>query len=173
MKEITQKASKKFGKDVLCLVDFDKRGFHSIVSPSRVESTDKGRLFQSFSHSQVFYTTHCMERFSTRTDTQENCILALDVYMSDALLTFGEQEGYLTCPVGVFAYELENDRLIVKTFLNFELLTEEQILKFYGPGTISIISEEFLADDFNESDFMLSDESEPIEDFMEADVKHT
>jgi len=160
LKDITRKASKRFGKDVLCLVDFNKGGFRSLISPARVESTDKGSLYQSFVHSQVFYTSHCLERFSLRTDTQENCILALDGYMTDALLTFGEHEGYLTCPVGVFAYVLENERLVVKTFLNFEMLTENQILDFYGPGTMAVISEEYLCDDFNESDFIVMEDSE-------------
>jgi len=159
MRDVTRKASKKFGKDVLCLVDFNRRGFVSIVSPAHSESTDKGKLVRSFAHPQIFYTTHCVDRFSERTETLENCVLSLDAYMEQALLTYGEQEGYLTCPVGVFAYAVENDRLVIKTFINFELLSEGQILKFYGPGTVSVISEEYLADDFDESDFRLVDES--------------
>jgi len=48
----------------------------------------------------------------------------------------------------------------VKTFLNFEMLTENQILDFYGPGTMAVISEEYLCDDFNESDFIVMEDSE-------------
>ncbi len=78
--------------------------------------------------------------------------------MNDALLSYGECEGYLTCPAGVFAYELESDRLIVKTFLNFELLSADQIKKFYGPGMISTFPEEFLTKEIMESDFIVGDE---------------
>ena len=56
MDGVTKKISKKFGKDVLCLVDFDKRGFVTLISPAQTESTDKGKLFKSFSLPQVFYT---------------------------------------------------------------------------------------------------------------------
>ncbi|MFQ5450151.1 MAG: hypothetical protein ACE5E9_05950 [Nitrospinaceae bacterium] len=158
MGEITRKVGKKFGKEVLCLIDFNKGGFVTLVSPTRTESTDKGKLIQSFSHPQVFYTTHCVERFSERTRTEENCIVLLDASMGDALLSFGEHGGYLTCPTGIFAYEMENDRLIVKTFIHFEMLTTKQIKNFYGPGMISTFPEEFFADDASESDFILADE---------------
>jgi hypothetical protein len=158
MDEMTRKVSKKFGKEVLCLVDFTKQGFVGLVSPARKTSTDKGKLIHSFTHPQVFYTTHCVDRFSQRTKTEENCVALLDRYMDDALLSYGECEGNLTCPPGVFAYEMESDRLIVKTFLNFELLSAEQIKKFYGPGMISTFPEEFLADEVDESDFIIGDE---------------
>ena len=158
MDEVTRKVSKKFGKDVMCLVDFTKNGFVTVVSPARTESTDKGKLFQSFSHPPVYYTTHCIDRFSQRTETTENCIVTLDAYMQDALLSFGEHEGHLTCPAGVFAYEVENDRLIVKTYINFDMLSEEQIKKFYGPGMIHTFPEEFFANTAEDSDFILMDE---------------
>ena len=158
MDEVTRKISKKFGKDVLCLVDFQKGGFITLVSPSRQEATEKGRLTQSFSHPQVFYTSHCIERFSERTHTQDNCILILDTHMHHALLSFGEHEGFLTCPEGVFAYEMENDRLIVKTFINFELLSADQIKKYYGPGMVSTFPEEFFSEHAGDSDFILADE---------------
>lgn len=158
MDEMTRKVSKKFGKEVLCLVDFTKQGFVGLVSPARKTSTDKGKLIHSFAHPQVFYTSHCVDRFSQRANIEDNCVALLDSYMTDALLSYGECEGNLTCPLGVFAYEMESDRLIVKTFLNFELLSAEQIKKFYGPGMISTFPEEFLADEIEESDFIIGDE---------------
>ncbi|GJL78158.1 MAG: hypothetical protein NPINA01_11470 [Nitrospinaceae bacterium] len=158
MDEMTRKVSKKFGKDVLCLVDFTKQGFVTLVSPARKIATDKGKLTQSFTHPQVFYTSHCIDRFSQRTNTEDNCVLLLDAYMDDALLSYGEHEGNLTCPAGVFAYEMENERLVVKTFINFELLSAAQIKKFYGPGMISTFPEEFLSDESMQSDFIMGDE---------------
>lgn len=158
MEEITRKVSKKFGKESLCLVDFRKGSFVTLVSPAKTESTDKGKLIQSFSHPQVFYTTHCIDRFSQRAETQENCVVQLDDFLNDALITYGEHEGYLTCPAGIFAYEMENDRLIVKTYINFELLSAEQIRKYYGPGMITMFPKEFFAEDPGESDFILVDE---------------
>ena len=158
MEEMARKVSKKFGKDVLCLVDFNKGGFVTLVSPVHIESTDLGRLYNSFTHAQICYTSHCLERFSERVDSNDNCIILMDVYMNDALLTYGENEGYLTCPAGVFAYQLDSGRLIVKTYINFDLLSEEQIKKFYGSGTATLLPEEFLAEDENQADFMLYDE---------------
>lgn len=158
MDEMTRKVSKKFGKEVLCLVDFTKQGFVGLVSPARKTSTDKGKLVHSFTHPQVFYTSHCIDRFSQRTNAEQNCVVLLDAYMDDALLSYGECEGNLTCPTGVFAYELESDRLIVKTFLNFELLSADQIKKFYGPGMISTFPKEFLTEEIAESDFIIGDE---------------
>ncbi len=158
MDEMTRKIGKKFGKDVLCLVDFNKGGFVTLISPSHTESTDLGKLYNSFTHQQVYYTTHCVERFSQRTENEENCIIKLDAYMEDALLTFGENEGHLTCPAGVFAYDVDGGRLIVKTYINFDLLSEEQLLKFYGPGTVTTLPEEYLTEDESQADFMLFDE---------------
>ena len=48
MDEMTRKIGKKFGKDVLCLVDFSKGGFTTLVSPAHTESTDLGKLYNSF-----------------------------------------------------------------------------------------------------------------------------
>jgi hypothetical protein len=158
MDEMTRKVSKKFGKEVLFLVDFTKQGFVGLVSPARKTGTDKGKLVHSFTHPQVFYTSHCIDRFSQRTQAEENCVVRLDAHMDDALLSYGEHEGNLACPAGVFAYELESDRLIIKTFLNFELLSADQIKKFYGPGMISTFPEEFLSDEIAESDFIIGDE---------------
>ena len=158
MEDIRRKIGKKFGKDVLCLVDFSKGGFVTLVSPAHTESTDLGKLYRSFTHPQICYTSHCIERFSERTETEENCIIILDTYMSDALLTYGENEGYLTCRTGVFAYRVDGGRLIIKTYINFELLSEEQILKFYGSGTATLLPEEFVAKEDGESDFILVEE---------------
>lgn len=158
MDDMTRKVCKKFGKDVLCLIDFNKGGFTTLVSPSHVISTDLGRLYKSFAHSQIYYTSHCVERFSERTDINENCIIKMDAYMHDALLTFGENDGHLTCPSGVFAYEFNNGRMIIKTYINFDLLSEDQLKKFYGTGTATHLSEEFLAEDGGQADFMLFDE---------------
>ncbi len=161
MSEMTRKIGKKFGKDVLFLVDFSKQGFVTLVSPSKTESTDKGRLFQSFAHPQVFYTSHAVDRFSERTDTTENVIIALDALMEEALLTFGENEGFLTSSLGVFAYEIETDRLVIKTYIPAEMLSEEQIRQFYGPGMIAALSRDFLAEEGEDSDFIMVDEVSP------------
>ena len=158
MEDMIRKVSKKFGKDVLCLVDFTKGGFITLVSPSHIVSTDLGRLYNSFTHPQISYTSHCLERFSERADSYENCIIMMDAYMNDALLTYGENEGHLTCPAGVFAYELNGGRMIIKTYINFNLLSEDQINKFYGSGTATLLPEEFLAEDESQADFMLFDE---------------
>ena len=158
MEEMTRKVSKKFGKDVLCLVDFNKGGFVTLVSPAHIESTDLGRLYNSFTHPQISYTSHCLERFSERAESDENCIIMMDAYMNDALLTYGENEGHLTCPTGVFAYELDGGRMIIKTYINFNLLSEGQINKFYGSETATLIAEKFMAEDEGQADFMLLEE---------------
>jgi len=158
---MTRKVGKKFGKDVLFLVDFSKQGFVTLVSPSKVESTDKGRLYQSFAHPQVFYTAHSVDRFSERTETTENCIIALDSFMEEGLLSFGENEGFLTCTHGVFAYEIETDRLVIKTYIPAEMLSEDQVRKFYGPGVLVALSRDFLAEEDHESDFIVADEFPP------------
>jgi len=158
MERVTQKVSKKFGKDILCLIDFTKQGFVSLVSPARTESTDKGKLFNSFSHPQVVYTSHCVDRFSERTETAENCILVLDSYLEEALLSYGLHEGYLVCSQGLFAYVIENDRLVVKTYINFELLSDDQIRKYYTHDMASFLTPDMIAEDISESDMILMDE---------------
>jgi hypothetical protein len=168
MSEMAKKVSKKFGKDVLCLIDFAKGGFFSLISPSHSESTDLGRLFDSFSHKQVSYTSHCIERYSERTDSHENCILKMDSSLGDALLTYGENLGHLTCITGVFAYDIIDGKMIIKTYINFNLLSEDQVLKFYGSGTATVLPKEYIADDLNQSDFKLIEEHE---DFL--DQPHT
>ena len=158
MNDIARKVSKKFGKDVLCLIDFSRGGFFSLISPSHTKSTDLGRLFDSFTHTQVAYTSHCLERFSKRTDSNENCIIRMDSYITDALLTYGENLGHLTCSSGVFAYEVIEGRLIVKTYINFDLLSEEQIDRFYGSGTATVLLKECITDDHGQTDFKLAEE---------------
>ena len=158
MNGMARKVSKKFGKDVLCLIDFSRGGFFSLISPSHTKSTDLGRLFDSFTHTQVAYTSHCLERFSKRTDSNENCIIKMDSYITDALLTYGENLGHLTCSSGVFAYEVIEGRLIVKTYINFDLLSEEQIDKFYGSGTATVLLKECITDDHGQTDFKLAEE---------------
>ncbi len=158
MERITQKVGKKFGKDVLCLIDFTKQGFVTLVSPSHTESTDKGRLFKSFAHPQVAYTSHCVERFSERTETTDNCIITLDSYLDDALLTYGLHDGYLVCSQGVFVHLIENDRLIIKTYINFELLSDDQIREFYTHDMASFLTPDIISEEAAASDIILMDE---------------
>jgi hypothetical protein len=156
--EVTRKTAKRFGKDVLVLIDFSKNGFCTVVSPAHTESTDKGKLIKSFSHPQVFYTTHCLDRFSQRTKSCVNCVITLDAFFNEALSTYGENVGFLTCPDGVFAYDLIESRLIVKTYINFDLLSDDQIKQFYGYGMISTISKKYTTEDVFVADFVLADE---------------
>jgi hypothetical protein len=156
--DVTRKVAKRFGKDVLVLIDFSKNGFCTVVSPAHTESTEKGKLIKSFSHPQVFYTTHCVDRFSERTKSDENCVITLDAFFNEALSTYGENDGFLTCPDGVFAYELVEARLIVKTYINFDLLSDDQIKQFYGFGMISMLPKEYATEDVSGADFVLADE---------------
>ncbi|MDH5761806.1 MAG: hypothetical protein OEZ51_02385 [Nitrospinota bacterium] len=158
MERITRKVSKKFGKDVMCLVDFTKQGFVSLVSPSHSESTNKGKLFNSFTHPQVAYTSHCVDRFSERTQTMENCIITLDSYLDEALLTYGLHEGYLVCSQGLFAYTIENDQLIIKTYINFELLSDDQIQEYYTRDMASFLTPDLVSDETMDSDIVLMEE---------------
>ena len=155
---MTKKVSKQFGKDVLFLINFSKQGFCAVVSPVHSVSTDKGKLKQSFSTPQVFYTSHCVDRFVERMKTHENCIIQLDAFLSEAILSFGENEGYLTCSDGVFAYELENDRLVIKTFINFDLLSDDQVKQFYGSSMISMLPLEYTTENISGADFIIEDE---------------
>lgn len=161
MERVTQKVGKKFGKDILCLIDFTKQGFVSLVSPSHTESTDKGKLFNSFTHPQVAYTSHCVERFSERTQTTDNCIITLDSYLEEALLTYGLHEGYLVCSQGLFAYVIEDDRLVIKTYLNFELLSDDQIRKYYTHDMATFLTPDMISEDIDASDVILMDELPP------------
>jgi len=156
--EMTQKVSKRFGKDILFLIDFSKGGFCAVMSPVHTESTDKGKLNQSFSHPQVLYTSHCIDRFSERMNTHDNCIIQLDVYLNEAILSFGENEGFLACSEGIFAYEFDNSRLVIKTFLNFGLLSDDQVKQFYGSGMISMLPVEYTTENISGADFIIEDE---------------
>ena len=155
---MAKKVSKQFGKDILFLINFSKQGFCAFVSPINSISTDKGKLKQSLSIPQVFYTSHCVDRFVERMKNHENCIIKLDSLLSEAILSFGENEGYLTCSDGVFAYELESDRLVVKTFLNFDLLSDDQIKQFYGSSMISMLPLEYTTENISGADFIIEDE---------------
>jgi len=155
---MTKKVSKQFGKDVLFLINFSKQGFCAVVSPVHSVSTDKGKLKQSFSTPQVFYTSHCVDRFVERMKTHENSIIQLDAFLSEAILSFGENEGYLTCSDGVFAYELEKDRLVIKTFINFDLLSDDQVKQFYGSSIISMLPLEYITENISGADFIVEDE---------------
>ena len=158
--EVTRKIAKRFGKDVLVLIDFSRNGFYFVVSPTRTESTEKGTLVKSFSHPQVVYTSHCVERFSDRMKSQDNCIIKLDAFFNEALSSYGENKGFLTCPDGVFAFDLIDERLIVKTYINFDLLSDDQIKQFYGSGMISMLPKEYTTKDILGTDFILADEHE-------------
>ena len=73
-------------------------------------------------------------------------------------MSFGENAGYLTCSDGIFAYELESDRLVVKTFINFDLLSDDLIKQFYGSGMISMLPLEYTAENISDADFIIEDE---------------
>ena len=158
--EVTCKIAKRFGKNVLVLIDFSKNGFCSVVSPVETESTEKGKLIKSFSHPQVFYTSHCVDRFSERTQAQENCVIKLDAFFGKALSSYGENDGFLACPDGIFAYDLIEDRPIIKTYINLDLLSDDQIKQFYGSGMISMLPREYATKDIFGADFILADEHE-------------
>ena len=158
--EVTRKIAKRFGKDVLVLIDFSRNGFCSVVSPAETESTDKGKLIKSFSHPQVFYTSHCVDRFSERMNARENCVIKLDAFFIEALSSYGENDGFLTCVEGIFAYDLIEGRLIVKTYINLDLLSDDQIKQFYGSGMISMLPKEYATKDIFGADFILADEHE-------------
>ncbi|MFQ5443949.1 MAG: hypothetical protein ACE5EK_04960, partial [Nitrospinales bacterium] len=161
IQETTKKVSKKFGKDVMCVLHFTKHGFFSVISPSHTESTNKGKLYQSFAHPKVYYTSHCIERFSQRTETTKNCIMTLDAILEDALNTYGEFEGHLVAPLGVFAFHEEDEKLVVKTYINFEMLTDEQLEKFYGKGGAAVLTRDMVSKQNHDSDFLLVDEAAP------------
>ena len=156
--EMKKKVSKRFGKDILFLINFSKQGFCAVISPVHTESTDKGNLKQSFSLPQVYYTSHCVDRFSERVNTRENCIFHLDALLSEAVLSFGENDGYLICSEGIFAYELESEKMIVKTFINSELLSDDQIKKFYGSSMISMLPIEYTTENISGADFIIENE---------------
>ena len=156
--QMTQKVSKQFGKEVLCLLDFNKQGLVTWILPAQTESTDKGKLFQSFSHLKVFYTRHCLDRFSERMEEDKNIILLLDSLLVEGLVTYGQHMGYLVCSEGLFAFEEEKDRLIIKTFVGYDLLDESQIQKFYNLGGLSHLPAAMISKDGFGTDIILSDE---------------
>jgi hypothetical protein len=150
----------RFGGDTLCVLKFTKQGFVSTVLPPKVESTKKGRVFQSFSHSHVYYTTHCLERFNLRMEVDENRIVFLDSLLNEAILTHGDYDGYLVCSEGVFAFEEEKERWIIKTFIGYDLLSDDQRKRFFSLGGISFLPGEMISNGGYQSDFAISDEFE-------------
>ena len=67
-------------------------------------------------------------------------------------------------PLRGFAYALMGGRMVIKTYINFNLLSEEQINKFYGSGTATVLPSECITDDLSQSDFKLIDEYEESPD---------
>ena len=158
---ITGQVGKRFGNDVLCLLSFNKQGLVTVILPAETESTEKGRLFRSFTHKKVLYTSHCVSRFSERMEENQNCILMLDSLMSEALVSQGEHKGHLVCSEGIFAVIEEDDRLIIKTFIGYDLLDRNQIEKFYSLGGLSHLPDHMISKDSVDSDIILSDELPP------------
>ena len=159
--EMTRKVTRQFGKDILCLLNFNKQGLVTWVLPAHTESTDKGKLFQSFSRPDVYYTSHCIDRFEERMEEETNLILSLDSLLMEALVTFGQHAGHLVCSEGVFAFEEEQARLIIKTFVGYDLLDESQVSKFYNLGGISHLPASMISENGFGSDIILSDELPP------------
>ena len=154
------KIKEQHGTDLLCSLKFTKQGFVYLVLPPKVESTEKGRVFQSFSFPHVFYTTHCLERFNQRMEVEENGIMFLDSLLSEAMVTHGDHDGYLVCSEGVFAIEEEKDRWIIKTFIGYDLLDDDQKKKFFSLNGISYLPGDMIANHGFDSDFAVSDEFE-------------
>ena len=99
-----------------------------------------------------------MDKQFSNEKIDKNCIIQIDALVNQAILSFGENEGFLTCSDGIFAYELESERLVIKTFLNFDLLSDDQIKKFYGSRMISMLPLEYTADRVSDADFVIEDE---------------
>ncbi len=148
----------QFGADILCTLKFTKQGFVYFVLPPKVESTEKGRVFQSFSYPHVFYTTHCLDRFNQRMEVEENGIVFLDSLLSEAMVTYGDHDGYLVCSEGVFAFDEEKDRWIIKTFIGYDLLNEDQKKRFFSLNGISFLPGDMISTQGVDSDFVISDE---------------
>ncbi len=154
------KIKTQFGTDIFYDLKFTKQGFVYFILPPKIESTEKGRVFQSFSHPHVFYTTHCLERFNQRMEVEENGIILLDSLLNEAMITHGDHDGYLVCSEGVFAFEEEKDRWIIKTFIGYDLLNNDQRKKFFNLDGISFLPGEMISPKGLNSDFAISDEIE-------------
>jgi len=48
--------------------------------------------------------------------------------------------------------------LVVKTFLNFDLLSDDQIKQFYGSSMISMLPLEYTTENISGADFIIEDE---------------
>lgn len=73
-------------------------------------------------------------------------------------MTYGLHEGYLVCSQGLFAYVIEDDRLIIKTYLNFELLSDDQIRKYYTHDMAAFLTPDMISEEVDDSDIILMDE---------------
>jgi hypothetical protein len=105
-----------------------------------------------------------VDRFSERMNARENCVIKLDAFFIEALSSYGENNGFLACGEGIFAYDLIEGRLIVKTYINLDLLSDDQIKQFYGSGMISMLPREYATKDIFGADFILADEHEEFLD---------
>jgi hypothetical protein len=76
-------------------------------------------------------------------------------------LTYGLHEGYLVCSQGLFAYVIEDDRLVIKTYINFELLSDDQIRKYYTHDMATFLTPDMISEDTHASDVILMDELPP------------
>ena len=74
------------------------------------------------------------------------------------MVTYGQHKGHLVCSEGVFAFEEEKDRLIIKTFIDYDLLSESQIQKFYSLGGLSHLPSSMISEDGFGGDIVISDE---------------
>ena len=150
----------QFGSDILCILKFTKQGFVHFVLPPKIKSTEKGRVFQSFSFPHIFYTTHCIDRFNKRMEIEENGIIVLDSLLNEAMVTYGDHPGYLVCSEGIFAFEEEKERWIIKTFIGYDLLKDDQKKRFFSLDGVSFLPEDMISKQGFNSDFIISDEVE-------------
>jgi len=54
--------------------------------------------------------------------------------------------------------QLEKDRLVIKTFINFDLLSDDQVKQFYGSSMISMLPLEYTTENISSADFIIEDE---------------
>ena len=94
-------------------------------------------------------------------EEDQNCVLILDSLMSEALISQGEHKNHLVCSEGIFAVIEEDECLIAKTFIGYDLLDQSQIKKFYSLDGISHLPNHMICVDSAESDIILSDELPP------------
>ncbi len=66
----------------------------------------------------------------------------------------------MVCSEGVFAFEEEKERWIIKTFIGYDLLSDDQRKRFFSLGGISFLPGEMISNGGYQSDFAISDEFE-------------